>query len=82
MEDRRYAATLDRDVNILPYILHSQLTYEHSSGVPNAKGTCIESHQTRAGGYRCIRRSEQITKVQELLAGGIQSPLDEHCSLQ
>ena len=68
MEDCRYAAMLDKDVKILRSILHDQLTYVHSNGVTDTKTSYIAGLETGVWDYRCIRRSNQMIKVQGWLA--------------
>jgi hypothetical protein len=68
MEDRRYAAMLDKDMNMLRSILHDQLTYVHSSGVTDTKASYIAGLETGVWDYRCIRRSKQTIRVQGSLA--------------
>ena len=46
MEDRRYAAMLDKDVKTLRSIFHDQLTHVHSSGVTDTKASYIAGLET------------------------------------
>jgi hypothetical protein len=68
LEDRRYAAMLDKDVKMLRSILHDQLTYVHSRGVTDTKASYIAGLETGAWDYKCIRRSKQTIKVQGSVA--------------
>jgi hypothetical protein len=68
MEDRRYAAMLDKDVKMLRSILHDQLTYVHSSGVTDTKASYIAGLESGVWDYKCIRRSKQTIKVEGPLA--------------
>jgi hypothetical protein len=68
MEDRRYAAMLDKDVKMLRSILHDQLTYVHSSGITDTKASYIAGIESGVLDYKCIRRSKQTIKVQGSLA--------------
>jgi hypothetical protein len=68
MEDRRYAAMLYKDVEMLRALLHDQLTYVHSSGTTDTKASYIAGLEAGTWDYRCIRRSKQTIKVQKSLA--------------
>ena len=64
-EDRRYAAVLEGDVDVLQELIHPAFLMVHSSGFADSKDSYIGNLRTGKLEYRRIDRSEQVVTVQD-----------------
>jgi hypothetical protein len=68
LEDERYAAMLDKDIDALERLLHPDLLYMHSSGIADTKASYIAGVRDRVWDYHAITRSDQTVRRHGALA--------------
>jgi hypothetical protein len=68
IEDQRYTAMLNKDVDRLNRVLHGKLLYADSSGNKHTKTSYIAGLTRHEFGYRRVTRSDQILTLQSPLA--------------
>jgi hypothetical protein len=59
LEDQRYRAMLDADVATLESLLDDELTYTHSSGIIDTKGTYLAAVRDKVWEYKHISRENE-----------------------
>ena len=59
LEERRYRAMLDGDVETLDSLLDDELTYTHSSGVVDTKATYLAGVRDKVWEYKHISRENE-----------------------
>jgi uncharacterized protein DUF4440 len=59
LEERRYRAMLDGDVETLDSLLDDELTYTHSSGVVDTKATYLAGVRDKVWEYKHILRENE-----------------------
>src|SRR5919204_4465026 len=72
LEDKRFAAMIDRDFPTLEKLVHEALRYTHSSGVTDGKATWLESIKSGRVKYKkasCSERQVQIYGDTALITG-------------
>jgi Domain of unknown function (DUF4440) len=64
MEELRYTAMLNKDLETLNRVLHDKLLYLHSSGDKHTKASYVAGLTANEFGYRRIKRSKQTITLQ------------------
>ena len=72
MEELRYTAMLNKDLETLNRVLHDKLLYLHSSGDKHTKASYVAGLTANEFGYRQIKRSKQTITLQGSPGSGIQ----------
>jgi ketosteroid isomerase-like protein len=57
-EDRRYAAAVEKNIEVLDELFHDRLIYMHSSGVTDSKTSYLDGIREGVWDYHGIERSE------------------------
>lgn len=63
LEDRRYQAMVDADVDALQQLLGDGLVYTHSTGTVDGKGTYLEGVKAKRFVYRKIERRQESIQI-------------------
>ena len=63
LEERRYAAMLAGDADVLEDLLHDDLAYMHSTGELESKESYISSLRAGTSAYKMIRCDDQTIRV-------------------
>ena len=63
LEDRRFAAMIERDFGKLQTLVHEGLLYTHSSGVTDTKASWLQSMQSGRVKYKQATCSERKVRI-------------------
>jgi ketosteroid isomerase-like protein len=63
LEDARYAAMVNKDIETLDRLLDDKLIYMHSTGVADTKASYIDGLRTGVWDYQSVERTEQRVQV-------------------
>ena len=63
LEDRRFAAMIERDFGKLNALVHEGLLYTHSSGVTDTKASWLQSMQSGRVKYKQANCSERKVRI-------------------
>ena len=63
LEEKRFAAMVERDFAKLEALVHDQLQYTHSSGVTDGKASWLESMKSGKVKYKTAKCSEQKVRI-------------------
>lgn len=63
LEERRYAAMLAGDADVLNELLHPDLAYMHSTGELESKQSYLDTLRAGTSSYKAIRYDEQTIRI-------------------
>jgi ketosteroid isomerase-like protein len=63
LEDKRFAAMINKDFGALEAMVHEKLLYTHSSGVTDTKASWLESIKTGKVKYKSAACSERKVRI-------------------
>ncbi|MFT7572877.1 MAG: ketosteroid isomerase-like protein [Paracoccaceae bacterium] len=65
LEERRYAAMLAGDAEVLEELLHPDLAYMHSTGELESKQSYLDTLRAGTSSYKAIRYDQQTIRIHD-----------------